>query len=98
MYNISPYHSVVLFTHILVSYINFSDSFRKQKSSKHWLLLGLLDRLVTHTSSHVDPVFPFGSMWCYLASSLIAVDCDWHSILFLFMGRALIFISCRNYY
>ena len=38
MFSILPYHSVVLLTHIPISYINFSDSFREQKSAKYRLL------------------------------------------------------------
>jgi len=92
VFSISPYHSVVLHTHIPIPYIKFNDSFRKQKSAKHWLLSGLLDRLVTYISSRVDPLFPYGIMWCYMASSLIAVYRDSHGIFFLFVVRALISI------
>jgi len=51
-----------------------------------------------HTYSHVHPLFPYGSLWCYMASSLIAVYRDSRGILFMLMGRALISVSCRNYY
>jgi hypothetical protein len=98
MFSISHGRSIVFFIRIPLWYINFSDNYRKQKSAKHWLLSGLLETLVTHTSSHVDPMFPSGSMWCYMASSLIAINCDLHGILFLVMGHALVSISCRNYY
>jgi len=62
MFSISPYHSVVLLIHIPISYINFTDSFRKQKSAKHMLLAGLLDRLVTHFQSYGSLV----SIWQYM--------------------------------
>jgi len=62
MFSFSPYHSVVLLTHIPISYINFSDSFREQKSAKHGLMSGLLDRLVTHVQS----CGPLPSTWQYV--------------------------------